>query len=99
MKKISNEIIDELNRIKEISVKKINDISTISIDKVKKMSKEYSLSTLEVEIAALQQTIMPARYERNFDAISFSEQIHLLRSTVAVIGCGGLGGNIIEMLA
>jgi len=99
MKKISNEIIGELNRIKEISVKKINDISTISIDNVKKMSKEYSLSTLEVEIAALQQNIMPARYERNFDAISFSEQIHLLRSTVAVIGCGGLGGNIIEMLA
>jgi len=99
MKKISNEMIDEFNRIKEISVKEKNGISTISIDKVKKMSKKYSLSTLEVEIAALKQNIIPARYERNYDTISFSEQIHLLRSTVAVIGCGGLGGNIIEMLA
>ena len=99
MKKIPNEIIDELNRIKEISVKKKNGISTISIDNVKEMAKKYSLSTLEVEVAALQLKIMPARYERNYDTINFSEQIHLLHSTVAVVGCGGLGGNIIEMLA
>jgi molybdopterin-synthase adenylyltransferase len=99
MEKIPNEIIDELNRIKEISAKKKKSISTISIDNVKEMATNYSLSPLEVEIAALQLKIMPARYERNYDTISFLEQIHLLRSTVAVVGCGGLGGNIIEILA
>jgi molybdopterin-synthase adenylyltransferase len=99
MKNIPDEIIDELNRIKEISAKRKNGISTISINHAQDIAKKYSLSTIEVEIAALQQNIMPARYERNYDTISFSEQIHLLRSTVAVVGCGGLGGNIIEMLA
>jgi molybdopterin-synthase adenylyltransferase len=99
MENIPDEIIDELNRIKEISAKRKNGISTISINNAQDIAKKHSLSTIEVEIAALQQNIMPARYERNYDTISFSEQIHLLRSTVAVVGCGGLGGNIIEMLA
>jgi len=99
MENIPDEIIDELNRIKEISAKRKNGISTISINHAQDIAKKHSLSTIEVEIAALQQNIMPARYERNYDTISFSEQIHLLRSTVAVVGCGGLGGNIIEMLA
>jgi molybdopterin/thiamine biosynthesis adenylyltransferase len=63
------------------------------------IAKIFALSALKVEIAALQHKIMPTRYERNYDSISFSEQICLLNSTVAVVGCGGLGGNIIEMLA
>ncbi|MFW6148810.1 MAG: HesA/MoeB/ThiF family protein [Atribacterota bacterium] len=99
MENIPDEIIDELNRIKEISAKRKNGISTISINHAQDIAKKHSLSTIEVEIAALKQNIMPARYERNYDTISFSEQIHLLRSSVAVVGCGGLGGNIIEMLA
>ncbi len=36
------------------------------------------------------------RYHRNFKAISLDEQEKLKASTVAVIGCGGLGGYIIE---
>ncbi len=39
------------------------------------------------------------RYTRNQNMISESEQDILLSNRVAVIGCGGLGGNVIEMLA
>ena len=91
-------LIDELNKIKVNSAKKNQDIPTISVAKIKDMAQKYNLSLLEVEIAALEEKIIPERYERNYDTINFSEQIKLLRSTVCVVGCGGLGGNIIEIL-
>ena len=39
------------------------------------------------------------RYDRNFNTISHEEQEILARSHVAVIGLGGLGGGVCEMLA
>ncbi len=99
MKKIFEIIKDELNRIKNISEKREQLIPTISIDEILIIAKKYSLTPLEIEIAALQSEVLPSRYERNYDSISFSEQLHLLRSNVAVVGCGGLGGNVIEMFA
>jgi molybdopterin/thiamine biosynthesis adenylyltransferase len=39
------------------------------------------------------------RYERNQSTISDSDQKILKNARVCVIGCGGLGGHIIEMLA
>ena len=96
-----NHLIDELNQIKEKfrREKSGNRISTLSISEVKELAKKYNTSTLEIEITALENEIFPSRYKRNYNLISFSEQIQLLCSEVAIIGCGGLGGNIIEMLA
>jgi len=42
---------------------------------------------------------MEKRYERNHPAISEEEQKKLAESKAFVIGCGGLGGYIIELLA
>jgi molybdopterin/thiamine biosynthesis adenylyltransferase len=39
------------------------------------------------------------RYSRNFNTISNDEQLVLRRSKVAIIGLGGLGGGVCEMLA
>jgi molybdopterin-synthase adenylyltransferase len=99
MVNIPKNLSDELNKLKTVSTNEENDIPIISTDKVIEIAKKFTLSELQVEIAALQQNIMPTRYKRNYDSISFSEQIKLLNSTVAIVGCGGLGGNIIEMLA
>lgn len=38
------------------------------------------------------------RYARNFNTLSREEHEQLVKSKVCVIGCGGLGGHIIEML-
>jgi len=38
------------------------------------------------------------RYDRNMLCLSEEENNSLRHKTVAVVGCGGLGGNIIEML-
>lgn len=57
------------------------------------------IAALEAEILALENGICPSRYERNIGTIGLSGQVKLLRSSVAVVGCGGLGGWVVEMLA
>lgn len=52
-----------------------------------------------VEEVALGAGLLPARYRRNRETVSTADQLRLRRSRVAVIGCGGLGGYLIEQLA
>jgi molybdopterin/thiamine biosynthesis adenylyltransferase len=59
----------------------------------------FSLHIAEVEEIALDHDLLPARYQRNRAMLSIQQQLSLLRSKVAVFGCGGLGGYIIEELA
>lgn len=59
----------------------------------------FGLPPSRVEEAALALGILPARYQRNRQAFSVTQQLTLCRSHVAVIGCGGLGGYVIEELA
>jgi molybdopterin/thiamine biosynthesis adenylyltransferase len=62
-------------------------------------SRRLGASLAKVEEAALEWGLMPKRYSRNRDTISIAQQLQLCRSRVAVIGCGGLGGYLIEELA
>src|SRR5665647_1024051 len=64
-----------------------------------KLVEETGLTLRAVEDKALVQGILPVRYQRNVHAISIEEQYRLFKSRVAVIGCGGLGGYVIEELA
>ncbi len=57
------------------------------------------LSHAALEVLVLEHGLLPARYQRNRDMMSVAEQLILARSRVAVIGCGGLGGYVIEELA
>jgi len=56
-------------------------------------------SILHVHRAALETGIVPLRDIRNRDTISSEEQLRLARSRVAVVGAGGLGGQVILLLA
>ena len=62
-------------------------------------AEHFGLTCGQVEEAALEQGLLPARYQRNRQAIPITGQLALFRSRVAVIGCGGLGGYVIEQLA
>jgi molybdopterin/thiamine biosynthesis adenylyltransferase len=66
---------------------------------VRQLAHEGDLSVREVEIQALKAHILPGRYERSQGTVGWEGQVKLLESTVAVVGCGGLGGWIIEGLA
>jgi len=72
---------------------------TVSLKTVASIADLQKISAKEVEITALKQGIIPLRYLRNIGTIGLDGQIKLLQSTVAVVGVGGLGGTIIELLA
>lgn len=58
----------------------------------------FGVSLAEVERVALENELLPARYQRNRQMISCRQQLQIFNSVVAVVGCGGLGGYIIEEL-
>jgi len=59
----------------------------------------FNLPCRVVEELSLALGLLPARYQRNRQSISTAQQLGLFRSRVAVIGCGGLGGYVLEELA
>ncbi len=62
-------------------------------------ARRFGVSPAQVEEVALERGITPARYQRNRKTLSAADQLALFRSRVAVIGCGGLGGYVVEELA
>lgn len=62
-------------------------------------AERFGVTLARVEMTALEASILPARYQRNRQAINVTDQLTLFRSSVAVIGCGGLGGYAVEELA
>lgn len=60
---------------------------------------EYHISVHEIYMEMLKIGVYPYRYIRNLDAISREEQLKLAESKIAVIGAGGLGGNVVLLLA
>lgn len=62
-------------------------------------AQRFSLSLFQMEGRLLEAGLLPARYQRNRQGISTAQQLKLHKARVAVIGCGGLGGYVIEELA
>lgn len=62
-------------------------------------ARSFGVSLSRVERLALENELLPMRYQRNRQMICCRQQLQLFSSAVAVIGCGGLGGYIVEELA
>lgn len=71
----------------------------LSLKSIKDAAQEFNLPGRTVELIALENNIIPFRYQRNIGTIGTVGQIKLLRSTAAVVGIGGLGGVAVELLA
>jgi len=71
---------------------------SVSVNQVKEIARKFQTKSREIEISALQNNIIPERYQRNLGVVSPSEQVKLLRSKVVIIGAGGLGGTVLELL-
>lgn len=63
------------------------------------IAEKTGVSLGAVECIALEEGIVPERYCRNQNSFSNDDQLRLLRSHVAIIGLGGLGGAVTEILA
>jgi molybdopterin/thiamine biosynthesis adenylyltransferase len=59
----------------------------------------FGLDARIVEEAALDAGILPSRYARNAACFGLEGQRLLHAARVVVVGCGGLGGHIVENLA
>jgi len=70
----------------------------LSLQSSFKAMQQFSCTFQTVEETALHNGILPLRYKRNQKTISTGEQYRLFQSTVFIIGCGGLGGFVSEML-
>jgi len=80
-------------------LQKNSEYGLLSFPDQQEAAGRFSLHIAEVEEIALCHDLLPARYQRNRAMLSIQQQLSLLRSKVAVFGCGGLGGYIIEELA
>ncbi len=63
------------------------------------LARQTGLAAHQIEAAALQQQILPERYARNMQSLSFEDQQTLLEARACIIGVGGLGGTVAEVLA
>lgn len=75
------------------------EYTSLSLAASKELAKKNGLSRREVEIAALENGIVPERYQRSMGTVGIEGQIKLLKATVGVVGAGGLGGFVLELLA
>ncbi len=62
-------------------------------------SQRFGVSVAGVEASALACGLLPARYRRNRETLSIENQLQLFRSRVVMVGCGGLGGYLVEEAA
>lgn len=65
---------------------------------VAKIASDMGIPGWSIEAKALDLDILPTRYLRNMHSVTPEAQVRLLRSTVAQVGLGGLGGTIFEQL-
>ncbi len=96
LEKITNDIItqsvtlpDQAGRERAV----INEQHAMEIASI------YNTNLHDIYKTALKRQILPYRYIRNLDSINIDEQLKLLESRVSIIGAGGLGGQVIILLA
>lgn len=85
----SREVVDPAGRTVQI----LDDSSSLEI------ARQGGLDLPGIYCEALRLGIRPYRYIRNGDVLSVEEQLRLAESRVAVAGAGGLGGQVILLLA
>jgi molybdopterin/thiamine biosynthesis adenylyltransferase len=73
--------------------------STLSLPDRDVIASSLGLPKKDVEIAALEAEVVPQRYLRNMGSLGFSGQKKLLQARALLVGAGGLGGTVAQLLA
>lgn len=94
---------DIVHKIKNASIQKKfpdgSSYASISLEHILNLSALFQTSGRHIEITALEENIIPEHYSRNMKTFSPKEQSILLVSRVSIVGLGGLGGAVTEILA
>ena len=82
-----------IKKIKDVSVKKKfpdgSLYTSISIEHIINLSGVFKLSGRQIEIAALDENIIPEHYVRNMKTFSPKDQSSLLSSQASIVGSRG----------
>jgi molybdopterin/thiamine biosynthesis adenylyltransferase len=76
-----------------------SNYSSISLEDASDLAHNTGVRLQALEAAALRHQILPERYIRNTQSLSIADQRVLLESSACIIGVGGLGGTVAEVLA
>jgi len=89
----------EVNKeVVNLLIEDSDDSGWLPIKRARELAIINAIPLPELEALAMQRGIIPLRYQRNIGTITSTEQQVLANASVAVIGCGGLGGNVLEQL-
>lgn len=72
---------------------------SLSDRRVRELAQRTGETGRRIELAALDNGIIPERYARNLRTFAPADQAVLLNSRAGVVGLGGLGGTVAEILA
>ena len=97
MKENVRELIQ--SRSKKVTDPAERKILVLEEEQAHSIAGKCGLKIKDVYSEAMELGIYPYRYLRNMETISIEEQFKLSKSRVAVVGAGGLGGNVILLLA
>lgn len=91
-------MVAESNREKILrDIRQYSQDAFLSLEDARKIAQKHGCSLRDTEKIALDHSFTPSRFQRN--SLSCREQLRLFQSSVAIVGCGGLGGRTAELLA
>ena len=88
-------MVEKNDLLRFLQERTTNDI--LSLNDQREAARKFGCSLRDIEEMALTHSILPGRYHRN--GLNPGRQLLLLHSKVAMIGCGGLGGRVADLLA
>ena len=91
-------VLELLEEIKSRAFEE-SGVPVLGVEATRTIAEKWGMKLKDVEIAALEAGIMPRRYLRNLGTVGLDGQKKLLKSKVAVVGLGGLGGYVCLALA
>lgn len=74
-------------------------LKTLTAERIRELAARLNLGERDIDIAALGGGIVPLRYVRNQKTYTCADQIRLLKASAAIVGLGGLGGAVLDILA
>jgi len=66
---------------------------SLSVQRIFELARITKARVAEVEVAALENAIVPERYARNMRTFSLPDQAALLKAHTGVVGLGGIAGR------
>lgn len=75
------------------------EVRVLSGTAARQAAVRLGLTERRVHVLALGLGVIPARYLRNFHSFTTADQTRLLNCRAAMVGLGGLGGHVLEILA